>query len=246
LSRRKRGGHGGHHGGAWKVAYADFVTAMMALFLVLWLTGLIPKGTKAGLAAYFKDPTMFQKGTGVLPGHDNAIDLNMNPQETIVQPIDEANPPASTESVEADIQQALNSGALWPYRDKIKLNETPEGVEVSVVEKAHDVLFGLGSANPASQTTAILKAIAKQLKTVSNHVMIGGHTDANPLTRKDGYTNWELSTDRANKARAMLESFGLDPRRVAAVRGFAATHPINGQDPFAAENRRISVVVLKN
>ncbi|HEY9897718.1 MAG TPA: flagellar motor protein MotB [Pantanalinema sp.] len=248
MGRRGRGGHGGHHGGAWKVAYADFVTAMMALFLVLWLTGLTTKDQKKSIADFFKDPSIFGQGKGVMKGQETPVNATIvdNPPMGIQPVPDVQSPPASTESISAEIQEALMEGSLWPFRDSIQVKETPEGIELSVVEKAKKVLFDSGAAAPSPRTIDILKAIARELKGISNHIMIGGHTDAHPLALRTGYTNWELSADRANKARTILEQSGMAPARMWAVRGFASTHPINEKDPFASENRRISIVILKN
>lgn len=246
--RKKGGGHGGHHGGSWKVAYADFVTSMFALFLVLWLIGLTPQEKREDLARYFKDPNLFQ-GSGQLPGRDKPIDtvISIIPAQSAGAPdqlamMQQASPP---ETIVSQLQDSLEEGSLWAFRDRVKVTQTTEGVEVSIIEKANEVMFDSGSARPNPKTLDILKAIARELKTHGNHLMIGGHTDAHPLVNKPGYTNWELSADRANKVRSILEGGGVDSRRVSAVRGFADTRPINTKNPFAAQNRRISVVVLK-
>lgn len=224
------------------------MTAMMALFLVLWLTGLSTKDQKKGIAEYFRDPSIFGQGKGVMKGTEVPVNATIIENPPIgIQPIpDVIEPPASTESIAAEIQEALLEGSLWPFRDSIQVKETPEGIELSVVEKAKDVLFDSGAPSPTPRTVDILKAISRELKGVSNHIMIGGHTDAHPLALRNGYTNWELSADRANKARNILESNGVNAKRIWAVRGFASTHPINEKDPFASENRRISIVILKN
>ncbi len=246
--RGKGGGHGGHHGGSWKVAYADFVTSMMALFMVLWLIGLTPQETREDLARYFKDPNLFQ-GNGQMPGRENPIDTTIAiipsqssgaPDQTSV--LQQVSP---SDSIVTQLQQSIEEGSLWAFRDRVKITQTTEGVEVSIIEKANEIMFDSGSANPNPKTLDILKAIAKELKGHGNHLMIGGHTDAHPLVNKPGYTNWELSADRANKVRSILEHDGVDPKRVSAVRGFADTKPINAKNPFAAQNRRITIVVLK-
>lgn len=248
MGRRGKGGHGGHHGGSWKVAYADFVTSMMALFMVLWLIGLTPQEKREDLARYFKDPSLFQ-GNGQFSGKEKPIDtvLSIVPsqlsgapeQPTIVQQV------TASEEIVSQLKKSLEEGSLWAFRDRIKVTQTGEGVEVSIIEKANEVMFDSGSSNPNPKTLDILKTIARELKAHGNHLMIGGHTDAHPLVNKPGYTNWELSADRANKVRGILEQAGVNSRRVSAVRGFADTRPINPKNPFAAQNRRISIVVLK-
>lgn len=221
---------------------------MMALFMVLWLIGLTPQETREDLARYFKDPNLFQ-GSGQLPGRDKPIDTTISiipsqssgaPDQTTV--LEQISP---SESIVAQLKQSMEEGSLWAFRDRVKVTQTAEGIEVSIVEKANEVMFDSGSANPNPKTLDILKAIARELKTHGNRLMIGGHTDAHPLVNKPGYTNWELSADRANKVRSILEQSGVNPRRVSAVRGFADTKPINAKNPFAAQNRRISIVVLK-
>lgn len=249
MARRGKGGHAGHHGGSWKVAYADFVTSMMALFMVLWLIGLTPQEKREDLARYFKDPNLFQ-GNGQLSGRERPIDTTITiipaqpagaPQQpSVVQQI------SSSDAVVAQLKQSLEEGSLWAFRDRIEVKQTAEGVEVSIIEKANEVMFDSGSAHPNPKTMDILKTIARELKGHANHLMVGGHTDAHPLINRPGYTNWELSADRANKVRAILEQAGVDGKRFWAVRGFADTRPINPKNPFAAQNRRISIVVLKN
>lgn len=224
------------------------MTAMFALFLVLWLIGLTPQETREDLARYFKDPNLFQ-GNGQLPGRDKPIDtvLSIIPSQSAGAPDQMAmmQQVSPSESIVSQLKQSLEEGSLWAFRDRVKVTQTTEGVEVSIIEKANEIMFDSASANPNPKTLDILKAIARELKGHGNHLMIGGHTDAHPLVKKPGYTNWELSADRANKVRSILEQGGVDTRRVSAVRGFAATRPINAKNPYAAQNRRISIVVLK-
>lgn len=221
---------------------------MMALFMVLWLIGLTPQEKREDLARYFKDPNLFQ-GNGQLPGKEHPIDtvISIIPSQSQGSPeqVSMLQEIAPSESVVAQLKQSLEEGSLWAFRDRVKITQTSEGVEVSIIEKANEVMFDSGLANPNPKTLDILKAIARELKGHGNHLMIGGHTDAHPLVTKPGYTNWELSADRANKVRGILEQSGVDARRVSAVRGFAETRPINPKNPFAAQNRRISIVVLK-
>lgn len=222
---------------------------MMALFMVLWLIGLTPQEKREDLARYFKDPNLFQ-GNGQLPGKDHPIDtvISIIPSQSqgAQDQVSMLQQVQASEAVVSQLKQSLEEGSLWAFRDRVKITQTSEGVEVSIIEKANEVMFDSGSAHPNPKTLDILKAIARELKSQGNHLMVGGHTDAHPLVNKPGYTNWELSADRANKVRAILEEAGVDGKRFVAVRGFADTRPINAKNPYAAQNRRISIVVLKH
>lgn len=221
------------------------MTAMMALFLVLWLIGLIDEEKKDDIARYFKDPSVFGKGKGMMPGKDTPIEIRINPPPVVPQAIPQELE-QDTQDLKEEIKQSLEEGELYEHRDKIQVRETEEGLEISVVDRANSVMFPVGSSQPTPEMSFILKTIAKELKGHGAGVMIGGHTDARPLLRADGYTNWELSSERANRARAIMVGAGLGLEQIATVRGFAQTRPFNPKDPLASENRRISIVVKRS
>jgi chemotaxis protein MotB len=241
----KKRGHGnhGHHGGAWKVAYADFVTAMMAFFLVMWLVGQSPQ-VKAAVAGYFRDPGVFDttRGGGVLPGGAEGL------KETGVTPV---NVPDSVqqarevlERAAENLRQALQKvPALKALEDRIEITVTAEGLRIELLENARNSFFAVGSAQLLPETVELLGVIAKELSTLGNAIALEGHTDSRAYTSPNGYTNWELSTDRANAARRAMETRGLRARQIDAVRGFADTRPRYPDDPLDPRNRRISIVV---
>jgi chemotaxis protein MotB len=243
VKKPRRGGHGGHHGGAWKVAYADFVTAMMAFFLVMWLVAQ-SSAVKNAVAGYFKDPGIFdhEKSNGVIPGGE----LKLDPES----PADRRDP-----AVQLQDRQALERAAgrlkqvlggmpeFEKLQEQIEIHLTPEGLRIELVERNESTFFDSGSATLKPETERILGAIATELGKLENAVVIEGHTDSTPYTRLTGYTNWELSADRANAARRVMERLGLHQGQIQAVRGFADRR-LRAQDrPFDPRNRRVSIVV---
>ena len=252
---KKKGSHGGAHGGAWKVAYADFVTAMMAFFLLMWLLNSADKNTKAGIAGMFQDPNFFNTqrgkeilanygkgilhgGRGMAPGPDGSRDTT---------PAAERERQALQSTANA-IQGAFNNDELLKvFKDQIHLDFTDEGLRIQIQDKANQALFDSGSAKLKPYTLSILQEIARELGKLPNHVVIGGHTDSQQYPN-NAYTNWELSSDRANAARRVMVSapHGLRPDQVRRVTGYADTMPVEGLDPKDARNRRISIVVLSS
>ena len=225
---KKKINHGGHHGGAWKVAYADFVTAMMALFIVLWLLNA-NKPVREAVAGYFKDPTgrgkkigTNQIGTGesVLVKKDDMADLK--------------------KQLENKIQSITD---LEKLRRNIEITITAEGLRIELLESDKGTFFDSGSPKLKPSGQEILALLAGQLGQVPNHLSIEGHTDAKPYGSKGNYSNWELSTDRANAARRLMEQSGLRPDQVAQVRGFADRRLRNPKEPLEASNRRVSIIV---
>jgi chemotaxis protein MotB len=245
---KKKGSHGGHHGGAWKVAYADFVTAMMALFIVLWIVGQ-SKSVKDAVSSYFKDPTAFQTGAAsVLKGGAGA-GAPMAPKTP---------PPATTEgsgtSTDADRraleatatalrEQIHSAGHLARLEDKVKIEIVDEGLRIQLVETTQGIFFDVGSAKVKSGTQEILALIGREVGKLPNDVVLEGHTDSRPYVGPPSYTNWELSTDRANAARRILDGAGLRPAQVATVVGYADRRLANRSDPLDSANRRISIIV---
>ncbi len=227
--KRKKVSHGGHHGGAWKVAYADFVTAMMALFIVLWLMSADEK-VKQEISAFFNNPTGTgtQKGTAVA-GLGNALQL---PKEDMAK---------LREKVEQALKTVPNFGDM---KDQVEITITSDGLRIELLETEAGMFFESGRPLPSSSGADLLTRLAEELGKLPNHLLIEGHTDARPFVVKDGYySNWELSTDRANAARRLMEGHGVRPEQVAQVRGFAARQLRHPEDPEHPSNRRISVIV---
>ena len=225
---RKKGGHGGHHGGAWKVAYADFVTAMMALFIVLWLLNSSVKVKKA-VAGYFNDPRSEHKETGSdKVGNDDSI------------PIDKQ----SVQKLKEQIQKAIQSQPdLEKLAKQIEITITPEGLRIELIEDKNGTFFQSGSAKLSETGQQLLGMLAGQLKPLPNHLLLEGHTDAQPYSTDNGYTNWELSADRANSARRLLQQDGVGKSQISQVRGYADQLLRVKNDPLDPTNRRISLIV---
>ena len=264
---KKKGGHAAAHGGAWKVAYADLVTAMMAFFLLMWLLGSTSSNTKAGIAGMFQDPNFFntEKGkaimeayeiqkTGILPGGQGMKDggsgggnasNGSGANEVVVEDPGEKDRQRMEETASTIEKAFTEDKVLQVFKDQISFEFTDEGLRIQVQDKAQQVLFDSGSAKLKPYTLSILKEIAKELGKLPNHILIGGHTDAQQYSNK-AYTNWELSADRANSARRVLEGAGLKENQVAKVTGYGSTQPMENHDPADPQNRRISIVVLSS
>lgn len=239
IIRKKSSAHGGHHGGAWKVAYADFVTAMMAFFLVMWLVGQSPK-VKASVAGYFRDPGVFdyEHSTSMMPsagtpGVDaNGTSTNMAAEQ---QALGEA-----AAHIKADL---LKSSSVAGLRDQIEFKLTAEGLRIELIDRAGSSFFDSGSSVLRGESVSVLGVIADEIGKLENDVVIEGHTDSVKYAPGASYGNWELSADRANAARRVMETAGVRPGQVRAVRGFADTQLHVVSDPADPRNRRVSIVV---
>ena len=225
---KKKVAHGGHHGGAWKVAYADFVTAMMALFIVLWLLNSSVKVKKA-VAGYFNDPRSEHRETGSdKVGNDESI------------PIDKE----SVQKLKEQIQKAIQSQPdLEKLAKQIEITITPEGLRIELIEDKSGTFFQSGSAKLSETGQELLGMLAGQLKPLPNHLLLEGHTDAQPYSTDNGYTNWELSADRANAARRLLQQDGVGKSQISQVRGYADQLLRVKNDPLDPSSRRISLIV---
>jgi chemotaxis protein MotB len=236
---RKKGGHGGHHGGAWKVAYADFVTAMMALFIVLWLMSNSSKQTQIAISGYFKDPsgTGQQTGsslTGSKEGASSMAGSGENFQLT----------KQNMGKLKEQLQQSIRSITdLDKLKKNIEMTVTAEGLRIELMESEGGTFFDSGSAALNKSGQELLTLLAVELGKVPNHVSVEGHTDAKPYSGKGSYSNWELSADRANAARRLMQQSGLRADQVSQVRGFADQRLRNPKDALDASNRRISIIV---
>jgi len=227
IVRKKSAGHDEEHGGAWKVAYADFVTAMMALFIVLWLLSASEQVQKA-VGGYFQDPT----GAGHQTGSTSA-----GSGETLTLNRDEL------EKLKDKLEQVLRQiPALDHMQNQVKMTITNEGLRIDLLETQRGLFFETGNPRPTEAGRELLKVLARELANLPNSVAIEGHTDSTPYGRSD-YSNWELSADRANAARRILQDSGLGEGRISQVRGFADQRLLTKNDPTNPSNRRISIIV---
>lgn len=231
--------HGGHHGGAWKVAYADFVTAMMALFLVLWLVSQADTKLKQQIASYFRSPGVFDTMQGGILAQAKKItkepgDLSSKDDEQ-----------ALYEVAQSLQKQFKTRPEFSRYEDQVKIDVTEEGLRIQLIDKADRVSFDSGSAVLTPGAVTVLTEIAESICNLPNKINIGGHTDSRVFPSENGYTNWELSADRANAARRVLEAGCVKPDQIRRIVGFADTEPLIPEDLYSPANRRISITVLR-
>ena len=266
VKRIKKGGHG-HHGGAWKIAYADFVTAMMAFFLLMWLLGSTTKGDLNGISEYFKTPlkVAMQGGSGsgdsssVIPGGGK----DLTRKEGQVRMADD---PAVTKKsynltaakAEMERQETLrlqqlkekieekieNNALLKKYKDQLLLDFTSEGLRIQIVDEQNRPMFALASSSLQPYTRDILREIGVVLNEVPNRIGLSGHTDSTPYFTDAGYSNWELSADRANASRRALIAGGMQEGKIMRVVGLGSAVHLDRKDPFNPINRRISIIVM--
>jgi chemotaxis protein MotB len=265
--RRSRRKKHAHHGGAWKVAYADFVTAMMAFFLVMWLIGVGTKQQRAAIAEYFKNPSMTPGNATMAPpgkmgpggASDSAIklggamDMSHGPGKDLrasrtaapdVEKLARAQEKQRLENLMQQLHAAIEkSQALAPFKDQLLLDITPEGLRIQIVDKQNRPMFDTGSATLKPYTVAILHELSGFIDQAPNKISISGHTDDAQYTSHD-YSNWELSADRANAARRALLEAALTEDKIARVVGLAASVPFNKADPSDPINRRISIILM--
>jgi chemotaxis protein MotB len=288
IVKRHKRDEGGAHGGAWKVAYADFVTAMMAFFLVMWLVASVTKEQRAALFEYFKNPSM-EPGKSVkpAPGQNGpggastspinlggGLDAPRTVQDTVkpgigipiappAPPLPAATaepskppPPATDKGRDGEEKQHLEalmknlteaiskSQALQPFKDQLLLDITPEGLRIQIVDAQNRPMFDSGSAQVKDYTDKILRELTPYLNSVPNRISLTGHTDTTPYAGHNGHTNWELSSDRANAARRSLEAAGLAPDKIARIVGLSSSVLFDKDNPRAAINRRISIILM--
>jgi chemotaxis protein MotB len=238
IKKKKHGKHG-HHGGAWKVAYADFVTAMMALFIVLWIVGQ-SKQVKQYVSNYFKDPGAFfenTKGGGMFSGTSL----------TSAQQIDDENLQRQSKKLQATatsiLKEVQKDSTLKSLLKQIAMEMTEEGLRIQLYESAQNSYFDVGTARLKPEAVGVLTAIARQVGALPNKIVLEGHTDSRPYASHDGYTNFELSADRANAARRLLMTNGVHEEQVSEIRGYADTRLRDRNRPFDESNRRISILI---
>ncbi|KGE50979.1 flagellar motor protein MotB [Xanthomonas axonopodis] len=268
IRRVKKVQGGGHHGGAWKVAFADFVTAMMAFFLVLWLMAATTKQQRAAISEYFRNPSPLSgKSPAPSPGmngpggastsmiklggtadmakgqkdemgrkRDNAADTSLDSR---------AKDKKRLEALMQDLKEAIDkSQALEPFKDQLLLDLTPDGLRIQIVDKQNRPMFDIGRDQLKPYTVAILRELSSFINQVPNHISITGHTDTTAYSSDAGYTNWELSADRANAARRALVGGGMSDAKVTRVVGLSSSVLFDKTDPQNPINRRISIVVM--
>ncbi|HET7439712.1 MAG TPA: flagellar motor protein MotB [Terriglobales bacterium] len=225
---KKKGGHGGHHGGAWKVAYADFVTAMMALFIVLWLMNS-SKQIQVAVGGYFKDPSGNSKKVGSnMTGSGENFSLTKD----------------NMSELKEELQKAVRQVTDFDkFKNQIEMTVTSDGLRIELLETEAGTFFESGSHVPNDSGKELLMKLAEELGKLPNKISIEGHTDAKPFSSGGEYGNWELSTDRANSARRLMQQSGLREDQVVQVRGYADQKLRKPAAPEDPSNRRISVIV---
>ena len=226
---KKKSGHGGHHGGAWKVAYADFVTAMMALFIVLWLMNS-SKPIQEAVGGYFRDPN------GLAEKKGSAVD-GAGQAAPVVKQVDMG-------ALKSDLMKAMQKlPDFEKLKKQIELTLTPEGLKIEFIEDPNGTFFENGKAQPTTSLEELLKVLSAQVGKLPNPVSIEGHTDSKPFSDSRTYGNWELSTDRANAARRIMQDSGLRPNQVVQVRGYADQNLRKPLQPEDASNRRVTLII---
>ena len=266
IKRIKKGGHG-HHGGAWKIAYADFVTAMMAFFLLMWLLGSTSEGDKKGIADFFGSPLKVSLGGGSGSGDASHVikgggeDLSRthgqvkkgdieSPRSTInllaLKAEQRAAEKARLEELKQRVEDVLAADPrLASMQSQIRLDMTSEGLRIQIVDADNRPMFDSGSSIVKPYMRELLQLIGSVLGDVPNRLTLEGHTDAQPFgSGERGYSNWELSADRANSSRRELIAGGLPDARVLRVQGLSASRPLDDTDPLSPTNRRISIIVM--
>jgi len=244
IVKKKVAGGGGHHGGSWKVAYADFVTAMMAFFMVMWILGMDDK-TKQAIEGYFANPVGYKKGFGAgsspLSSGSSPSAIQKTPMRMIVRTTEQR----TFENLRRSILDKLaENDSLKKLNAVVDVQVTNEGLRIELIESGKgDVYFPIGSAKMNAATMLTLQLVGAELREMENKIVLEGHTDGARYGTDGAYGNWELSTDRANAARRVLQSTGVAANRVVEVRGYADTKPRVLNDPMAAANRRISILL---
>lgn len=250
IVKKVKGGHGGHHGGAWKVAYADFVTAMMALFIVLWLVGQ-SKQVKQAVGQYFRDPGAFSstvggvlsEGTSVVPAVGEKAALEEESTETLRHEQRQAQELILGRIGEKLQNLLVSVPELARFKDQVSVEITEEGLRIDLLERDGSSFFEVGSSRLQPSTVTVLRAVAEELRALPNLVVLEGHTDSRPYASPTVYSNWELSTDRANSARRVIEKYGVRPEQVVQVRGYADRRPRYPDNPYDIRNRRVSILI---
>lgn len=244
IIKKGKKGHGGHHGGAWKVAYADFVTAMMALFIVLWIMSQ-GNEVREKVAEYFKNPIGIAvgKGASVIEGNKANITDPKIVDDKRAKEIEQQKLKEMSQQIEKELQESPEFKELSSF---VQMEMTDEGLRIELIDssKANDYFFEIGTARLNQKAQKLLEMVGGQLEKLPNNIAIEGHTDARPFPNwKQGYSNYELSADRANSARRALYSGGLSDAHIQEIRGYADKKLKNPSNPNDLVNRRISIIV---
>ena len=257
IIKRKKVVAAGHHGGSWKVAFADFATAMMAFFLVLWLTATASPEQKLAVEGYFKDPVGFTEGGSPNPvdlegsasvvneSSEDVADSNIRIEDQVVEELAQTLEQKKMEQLFQDLKDRIEKNeTLQDFKDQLLIDITSEGLRIQIVDRSQRPMFDSGRAELKYYSQDILFELAKTLSSVNNKLSITGHTDSTPFGGRPGYTNWELSADRANTARRALVAGGVDGGQIGRVVGLSDSVLFNKDDPQAPVNRRISIIVM--
>lgn len=269
-------GGGGHHGGAWKVAYADFVTAMMAFFLLMWLLNATTEEQRKGISEYFDPTPMevssVTSGAGGVMGGltvsevgartndvqpivhndqqpDPTVKSQVNPEELSKEQLQaelEKRENAEFEKIKEQIEAKIKDSDLKGLTKNLIVDMTPEGLRIQIVDRDGESMFPSGSAQPYEKTVKLLTAVSDIIKQMPNQISVRGHTDSSPYSNGANYTNWELSADRANASRRVLLGAGIAPKKLSNVVGKADTEHLKPDNPNDPQNRRISVILLRD
>jgi chemotaxis protein MotB len=260
--RRKKAAHGGSHGGSWKIAYADFITAMMAFFLVMWLISVVPREELKGIAEYFRMPLRValtggpnsSAETSAIPGggadplrsEGDVRRADGNRVEAQVQSEAERRDQRRLEDLKKRLDNLIESSpVLKNFRPQLLIDMTTEGLRIQIIDNQNRPMFATGSAEVRPYMRDILRELGPVLNELPNKISISGHTDASQYARGErAYSNWELSADRANASRQELVAGGMAENKVSRVVGLSSSASLVKDDPYAAVNRRISLVVL--
>lgn len=260
IKKIKKGGHG-HHGGAWKIAYADFVTAMMAFFLLMWLLGSTSKGDLQGIASYFNSPLkvslMGGDGSGgstsILPGGGPRLDRSAGQvgpatksEKSTAQASDAREEARRLQNLKNKITALLtNRPGLSEHIGQIRMENTADGLRIQIVDDQKRPMFDIGKSEVKPYMREILREIGSAIRDVDNPISLTGHTDSTPYGQGErGYSNWELSSDRANASRRELVAGGMPEGKITRVSGMASTDLLETSDPTNPINRRIAIVVM--
>lgn len=266
VKKIKKGGHG-HHGGAWKIAYADFVTAMMAFFLLMWLLGSTTEGDKKGIADYFNSPLKIAMFGGSGSGDSSSIikgggadlsrsggqvkqgEIDAKKRTINLQALKEEQKRAEMarlQAIKEKVEEVLASNPkLAAMKSQIRLDMTADGLRIQIVDELNRAMFDSGSAVVQPHMRELLREIGSVLAEVPNRLTLEGHTDAQPFAAGErGYSNWELSSDRANASRRELVAGGMPDAHVLRVQGLASSQLFEPENPAGPANRRISIIVM--
>jgi len=262
IKRVKKASHD-FHGGSWKVAFADFATAMMAFFLLLWVMGNASEEEKEAISGYFNDPAGVADLSGATKsiigegGADSAVIEINAPSVEVEKPADEIDEQAlmdlaekqeleNLEKLKKKLEEMVFSAAAFKdFKEQVYIDITQSGLRIQVVDKDKRPMFDSGSAELKYYSTDILKGLASVLAQVPNKLSITGHTDAKPYMERENYGNWELSSDRANAARRVLNENGISEQKIARVEGFSSSMLFDDDNSYSPINRRIAIIVLK-